>query len=343
MQPKDNSTNPPNPRSTPKPNNPPRQDFSRSAESISRYRVRSQPARGMDGLRHAPTAQTQPNPLAPVTPAPSPQPFKLPQPSPGFKPPAPQPTKPVSPPVPVSPKVTNPNPKFDFGKPPTPVQSTPTPRPSPIPTPATPTQPTTQTSPIDSLDFNMENDMESMRKDDLLGMTGSRIIPKKQRLPRGVFAIAAVSAIGFGLSFFDGSTLGFIYTIAMILDLLLIIGLFLRLEIARKLLLWLSITLAVLNVILGGAFFMLVNRANQFEQQFVAEAKRLNEINPQKSTQDQAKLDAMQKEVEDATKQLGNLANLFYIKVGVTAVAHTCIAIYLSRPKVKESFRKELK
>jgi hypothetical protein len=184
--------------------------------------------------------------------------------------------------------------------------------------------------------------MESLRKDDLLGMTGSKIIPKKQKIPKGVFVIAAISTVGFIASFFDNSQLGLFYTVLLLADLLLVARLFLRLEMARKLLFWVAIATVVLNLLFGGLFYMMVNRAEQLEQEFIAEAQRLNEINPQKSKQDQDMLDNMQKEVEAAQNNLGDLANLVYLKVGITAVAYAGSAVYLTRPKVKEAFHKNL-
>lgn len=174
-------------------------------------------------------------------------------------------------------------------------------------------------------------------------MTGSRIQPKKAAMPKGVFVIATITLIGFVASFFDSSQLSLVYTIIILLDLLLVIGLFLRMEVARKFAFWLAVTTVILNALLAGVFYMSVDRANSMEQKFIAEAKRLQSINVQMTREQQEYLDNMQKDVESANDALGKSQPFVYGKLGATIVAYCGVALYLSRPKVKESFRTEPK
>ena len=125
------------------------------------------------------------------------------------------------------------------------------------------------------------------------------------------------------------------------MDLLLTIGLFLRLEAARKLLQWLSVFTVVLSVLLIVGFVMLIQRTNHAKQEFNAAIATLEDKNL--TTAQDRQVEALKTSFENLEKQIGRSAVLVYVKYSATIVAYTGIAIYLSRPKVKAVFRTELK
>src|SRR5437867_3385451 len=108
----------------------------------------------------------------------------------------------------------------------------------------------------------MEQDSQPNQNPNI-GLTGSQIQQHKPSLPVGVYIIVAFSLVGFVISFFDSSQTSMVYTVAIFIDLLLAIGLLLRSDVARKLIIWLM----GLTLVLVAASLLLLAGTQQRIQQ----------------------------------------------------------------------------
>lgn len=174
----------------------------------------------------------------------------------------------------------------------------------------------------------------------LIGMTGSQLAPEKVPLPKGVIVLTAIGVIAFLVSFFDTSQNSFAYTIDMFLVLVTTIGLLLRLEIARKLLTILSGVTIVLSVLLILGFVGLQSRVKDQRQRYDTAVAQLR--SKSLTTTQKQQLDDMNRQLDTLEKQVGKSIQLTYIKYGLTIVVYAGAMVYLTRPGVKQSFRKDL-
>jgi len=172
--------------------------------------------------------------------------------------------------------------------------------------------------------------------DPYAGLTGSQMQQQKQPLPVGVYVIAGFNFLGFVASFFDSSQSSGIYTIAMLLDLLLAIGLVLRLEVARKLIVVLSGLILVLS---GIGLIQLAGFQQRLQQAKTKYDNAVSRIDPTSLTPaQQDQLQSLRDAVSAQEKKAGKAIAFTYIKLGVTAAETIAVVVYLSRPKVKEVF-----
>lgn len=155
--------------------------------------------------------------------------------------------------------------------------------------------------------------------------------PQKTRLPKGVYVIAGLILIGFTFSFFDTSQNSFLFSIGLFMDLLLGIGLLLRMEAARKMLIIISAALLVLTT--ASAFLIVGFQSRMASQKakFEAAVGRLNKEN-------QVSLDEFRTHITAAERQLDRDLGLIYTKLALSGIFHIAVIIYLTRPRVKEAF-----
>jgi hypothetical protein len=169
-----------------------------------------------------------------------------------------------------------------------------------------------------------------------IGLTGSQIQQQKVRLPIGIYIIAGYNLVGFAIGFFDSSQNSGIYTIVMLIDLMLAIGLLLRLEVARKIILWLEGITLVLTI---ASLFLLVGLQQRIQTLKTNYDAAISRIDQSKLTPTQKQqLDDIQAAIAVKQKQAGKAITFTYFKLGATAVGTIVVIIYLTRPKVKEVF-----
>lgn len=169
-----------------------------------------------------------------------------------------------------------------------------------------------------------------------IGLTGSQIQQQKVRLPIGIYIIAGYNLVGFAIGFFDSSQNSEIYTIVMFADLLLAIGLLLRLEVARKIILWLECITLVLTI---ASLFLLVGLQLRIQTLKTNYDTAISRIDQSKLTPTQKQqLDDIQTAIAVKQKQAGKAITFTYFKLGATAVGTIVVLVYLTRPKVKEVF-----
>lgn len=293
----------------------------------------------MDGLKPAAPQLPQTNP------APTPK-FKPPQPTPGFKSPSTV-TQPSQPFTPTTPQNSQPSSAGGYGQ--SSFQAAPAPtqasssnafaRPSNQHiTPQEPPQ-NIAPAPAPANEPVADRDLESLRGGDLLS-DKAKAVPRKKTVPKPIYAVPVIAGIGVGTSFLDGAQLSTVYAIIMAVIVLLSVGLLFRIAAIRKVAVWTMFATAGICVLLSGLLYLQSSQADSKKESFTSEALRLNEINPQKSKEDQEKLDTMQKDMEAAQEKVGNNQNLFYARSIASAVIFAGIGVYLTRPKVKEAFEK---
>jgi ABC-type multidrug transport system fused ATPase/permease subunit len=155
------------------------------------------------------------------------------------------------------------------------------------------------------------------------------------RLPKGVYVIVGLVFIDF-LSIFFNTNTSSIYSIAMVLDLLVAVGLLTKTEMARKAAVYveiISIVLICIVVIMLASLDAKVNKSEAQFKQVVASLNTATETDAQKTGL--AKLSTL---LDQERKQLGHDINIAYIRDGISAAFSIGILVYLTRPSVKEVF-----
>jgi len=169
-----------------------------------------------------------------------------------------------------------------------------------------------------------------------MNLTGSQIAQEKKPLHWGIYVIAAYNIIGFALSFFSSSQSGTFYIIVMLIDLLVGIGLLFRLELARKVMVWLAGILFVLSAI---SLILLVGLQQRIAQSKTNYNNAISHINQQQLTPEQQKqLATTQTTISNQQKQAGKAVGLTYFTEGASFVEGLAVMIYLTRPKIKDVF-----
>ena len=215
-----------------------------------------------------------------------------------------------------------------------------TPQPVVSPTVSTSTSPTNVSSsatsvyPIASADGMPVNDNASPHS--TMHLSGSQLPQEKKPLHWGIYFIAAWNIVGFALSFFSSSQTNTIYTIVMFLDLIVGIGLFFRLEVARKVMVWLAGILLVLSAI---SLILLVGLQQRIAQSRANYNNAISHINQQQLTPGQRQqLVTTQTNISNQQKQAGKAVGITYFKEGASFVEGLVVIIYLTRPKIKDVF-----
>jgi hypothetical protein len=167
-------------------------------------------------------------------------------------------------------------------------------------------------------------------------------VKEKPGLPKGVFALLLFGIGGLAIGILDKSQHNMIFNIIVALDLLLAFGLlFVRKEVVRKAATGLATVTIIASAALVLAYAGLASSTVNAESAFIAEAKKLQNQSPTKQLTDeqQQHLDAMQLQLEAQQKAVGENSTLVYGKYGVTVALYALVALYLTRPKVKEAFQ----
>jgi hypothetical protein len=166
-------------------------------------------------------------------------------------------------------------------------------------------------------------------------------VVEKPGLPKGVFALILIGLAGLAIGFIDKSQHNMIFNVIVALDLLLAFGLFiLRREFVHKAAMGFAMVTVIASAALVLGYMGLANSTVNAETAFIAEAKKLQGQSPTKQLthEQQQHLDAMQLQLEAQQQAVGKDSTLVYGKYGATVVAYSLIALYLTRPKVKEAF-----
>ncbi|MEI7674192.1 MAG: hypothetical protein WCI60_00435 [bacterium] len=169
-----------------------------------------------------------------------------------------------------------------------------------------------------------------------IGLTGSQMHKQKVKVPIGIYLIAGYTLIGVVIGFIDTSQNSTFYTIVMIIDLFLAIGLLMKLEIARKIILWLE---AITLILIVGSFFLLIGLQQRSNTLKIKTNTVISNLDQNKLTSKQKQnLVKLQSSLAEADKLAEKTLTLAYFKLGATAVGTIVIIVYLTRPKVKDAF-----
>ncbi len=169
-------------------------------------------------------------------------------------------------------------------------------------------------------------------------LVGSQLQAEKKKLPIGLYIIIGYSIIGFAAGFFDTSQNSLIYTMALLLELVMVVGLMLRQEAARKAVIWISGIIVVLSIV-GIVLLTLVQ--HNLHDLHLRYNTAVTHIDPRKITLTEKKqLAALTTQIAQQEKQIGKVVTYTYIRLGAEIIGNTVMIIYLTRPKVKEIFEK---
>jgi hypothetical protein len=188
--------------------------------------------------------------------------------------------------------------------------------------------------PADSADTTSVNDNASPYT--TMHQVGSQLTLEKKPLHWGIYIIAAWNMVGFALSFFSSSQTNTIYAVVMFLDLIVGIGLFFRLEVARKVMVWLAGILLVLSVI---SLILLVGLQQRIARSKANYNNAISHINQEQLTpQQQQQLATIQTNINNQQKEAGKAIGITYFKDSTSSVEGLVVIIYLTRPKIKDVF-----
>lgn len=158
--------------------------------------------------------------------------------------------------------------------------------------------------------------------------------PRKSPMPKGVYVIAILNLIGCIAGFISDSN--GIYSLAMVFDLLVVCGLFLRLEAARITAVVVQMISVILTVLVIIMLIALQSRINQLDANYHQAVARINPATETPHQKDQIK--QISAELSAKEKQVGRNIHRAYVIYGVSLVVDLGIVGYLTRPKVKQAF-----
>ncbi len=164
-----------------------------------------------------------------------------------------------------------------------------------------------------------------------LGLNGSLNPP----LPVGIYIIAGLTLLNFLAVFFNTNS-NPVYSIVMVIDLLLAVGLFSKLEIARKVTLYAQIISAILICIVIVELISLQAKANKDYAEFnqaIAHASTIAQTPEQKT-----EIAALEAKSQQLRKQVGHSVDIAYVRDGLSILVDIGVIFYLTRPGVKEAF-----
>lgn len=173
---------------------------------------------------------------------------------------------------------------------------------------------------------------------DSVGLTYSQMEPVKQKVSIGVFVVTALSFLGVIASFFDTSQNSGIYSLIMVANLVMAVGLLFRLEVARKIIVWLQIIVTTFSILAIFLLLGLQQRIQTLKSNYNTAVNKINQA--QLSAPQKQQIEDMQKLIDEKEKQVGKAITFTYIKLGLTVVESIVVVVYLTRPRVKDVFRK---
>ncbi|MGF7228491.1 MAG: hypothetical protein ACQR33_00715 [Candidatus Saccharibacteria bacterium] len=174
------------------------------------------------------------------------------------------------------------------------------------------------------------------RQDPIYGLTGSQLQQQKASTPVGVYIIAIANLAAFVASFFDTSQTSLIYTIVMLAELLLALGLILRVNTARKVMM----TLATITIVMSVASaVLLVGVQHRIATSKANYNTAISKINPkQLNVSEQAQLDQLKSSMATAEKQAGKAITYTYALLVAYSVESIAVITYLSHPRIRDFF-----
>lgn len=167
-------------------------------------------------------------------------------------------------------------------------------------------------------------------------MTGSSITPTRSKLPRGIYVIVGLNVISFALSFFRSYNSNLFFTILTVCDLLIVAGLVMRLEAARKIAVALAILTIIISVIDVVGLLAVQSKVNQSVANY---HRAVDSLDLTTATARQRTIIASQKaQLAALQKREGAAMNIALINTGIGMIVSLGEAIYLTRPKIASVF-----
>ena len=171
-------------------------------------------------------------------------------------------------------------------------------------------------------------------------VTGSELAVTKMPLPKGVYVIVGLSVIDLVLSLFRSTDNSVVFTIIMFFDLLACVGLLLKLEFVRKML----VVVATISIILTGIEVMgLLTLQDKVNQQKVHYDQAVSQVDATRITVQQREfLTEQKRKLAGLEKREGYAMTVAYIGLSMSAAVSLIQIVYLTRPRVRAVFE-ELK
>jgi hypothetical protein len=167
-------------------------------------------------------------------------------------------------------------------------------------------------------------------------ITGSELAVTKMPLPKGIYVIVALSIIDLVLSLFRSSDNSIVFTIVMFFDLLACVGLLLKLEFVRKMLV---VVAAISIVLIGIEVLGLLTLQDKVNQQKARYDQIISSVDMTRLTTQQRTFLAEQKDrLATLQKREGHAMTVAFVGLGVGVATSLAQIVYLTRPKVRAVF-----
>jgi hypothetical protein len=159
----------------------------------------------------------------------------------------------------------------------------------------------------------------------------AKIQPK---LPKGIYIIGGLAALDLVISFLSANT-STLYSLAVVVDLLVVVGLFTKVDLARQAAVvfqGLNIA-AVILVIIG--LMATESRINQLSVQY---NDAVTKVSTHASPQEEVAIDNLNTQINLQRKQVGKAIGIDYMRSSLSLLISGGVIWYLTRPGVKAAF-----
>ena len=167
--------------------------------------------------------------------------------------------------------------------------------------------------------------------------SGSELTPQKQKTLVGVWLIILWCTGSALFSFFSKNQSSILSSITMILDVMVAVGLIFKLNLARKILIWLMGITVAISIISMALLVATNSKYTKAKQQYDAAATAISSSSAVDITLKQ-QLNDQQAQIATLNKQLGKYFSYMYYFLSVEIVLGIATIVYLELPGVKENF-----
>ncbi|MDB5184260.1 MAG: hypothetical protein JWN38_68 [Candidatus Saccharibacteria bacterium] len=167
-------------------------------------------------------------------------------------------------------------------------------------------------------------------------ITGSQLAIPKESTPKGIYVIAAFYLLSVVLSFAASSGSAY-YSIDLVLDLLLALGLLAKIELARIVAIVFTLLTVVISALALVGFVTVQNRYHTLNDKANASITSL-ENNRQLTYTQQQQLESYKATAAAQKKSLDKAYGLIYAQYVLAILGSAGVAFYLTRPGVRQVF-----
>lgn len=194
-----------------------------------------------------------------------------------------------------------------------------------------------------NVDLNtIANGVKASSTDSVFTTTQLSAVPKDTKTidtPLGIFILSGYYLIIFGISFLDSSVISWVYAGIMLLNLGLVLSLFFRVNVLRRLTIAVSIITLTISLV---SMFMVTNLMKNVKNLRKNYQDTISRVDAETSSDTmQLQLETINQKITEAETQTGRVNGLTYAKLSLILLGNVGAVAYLTRPRVKLAFVKQ--